>query len=302
MPRGRSSIGGRLGKPPLRNPRLRRRSGSFAKHWTLLGLLPDTEVARGAGTRRPNRIGRSADGRNIGLRCASRPGRPTTERASFANGSAGPSGSFPSCLENGRFTSTEVRCGPHPNWPRKRFARRSINARGGLTIAHRLVGVAALWSGRPEVASLSSSDRPCGHATPCVIGMRLSSMPGTSESRLWAAVQSPCGSSAIRSRRWRARGRRWRWHMVCRTRPPWLMPSAIACLLHELLGDHECRRGHVETLRSLCVDQRLHFPYWVATGAIFRGMDRVAEGQLDEGLALIVDALREYQARGHATF
>ena len=133
---------------------------------------------------------------------------------------------------------------------------------------------------------------------PCVIGMRRSSMPGTSKSRLWCAVRWPCGSSAIRSRRWRATREalamaRWLEHTAT-------LAHALShsCLLHELLGDQRAPASTPTRSRSLCVEQRLHFPFGWRRRRSFAGWHRVARSRLDEGLERIARGLRDYQATG----
>jgi predicted ATPase len=74
-----------------------------------------------------------------------------------------------------------------------------------------------------------------------------------------------------------------------------------SCVIDELFDNAQRVCEQAEELESLCTEQRLHYPLWIAMAKFFRGACSVAR-RPDEGVALMVRALREYQATGNRLY
>jgi class 3 adenylate cyclase/predicted ATPase len=171
---------------------------------------------------------------------------------------------------------------------------------GGLTIAHRLVGVSALWRGRLEFARghlekalalydpvrdqhaalLYAWDQRVAALVLLAVALSQLGYPQQALARAGEALSTArrLGHTATLA------------HAL-----------SHSCLVHQLLGDHRGASEQAEALESLCTEQCLHYPYWVTMAAIFRGADLVARKRAEEGLGRMVQALRDYQASGART-
>ena len=174
------------------------------------------------------------------------------------------------------------------------------NEGGELTIAHRLVGVSALWRGRLEVARehleralalddplrdqhaalLYAWDQRVAALALLAVALSQLGYPQQALARAGEAVSTArrLGHTATLA------------HALSHT-----------CLVHQLLGDRRGACEQAEALEALCAEQRLHYPYWVTTAAIFRCADLFARQRAEEGLEGMVQALRDCLASGGRT-
>lgn len=71
---------------------------------------------------------------------------------------------------------------------------------------------------------------------------------------------------------------------------------AGAAILAQLRGEREAVRAQAEAL--LTVSDEQSFPFWAASGTVLKGWSEAANGQTDQGIALIEDGLSAYRATG----
>ena len=173
--------------------------------------------------------------------------------------------------------------------------------KGGLWVAHRLVGVSALWSGRPELARRHLEEALAVHdpardrhsALLYAWDQRVAALVCIAVA-LWQLGHPEQALARIQEGLSTAR----------RLEHTATLAHALShsCLIYELLGDTEGACEHADALESLCAEQRLRFPLWTAMAAILRGAASVAQKQTDEGLERIARGLRDYQATGGRQF
>ena len=171
--------------------------------------------------------------------------------------------------------------------------------KGGLWVAHRLVGVSALWSGRPELARRHLEEALAVHDP---ARDRHSALLYAWDQRVAALV---CIAVAL----WQlghpeqALARTEGLSTARRLEHTATLAHALShsCLIYELLGDTEGACEHADALESLCAEQRLRFPLWTAMAAILRGAASVARKQTDEGLERIAGACATIRPREAAS-
>ena len=167
----------------------------------------------------------------------------------------------------------------------------------GLAVAQRLVGVTALWGGRPELAR-SNLEKALALHEPARDEQHLAHLYAWDQ-RAAALVclavalwQLGYPEQALARSREALRQARQLSHTATLAHT-----LSHCCVVHELLRDTAGVSEQAEALESLCTEQRLHFPLWIAMARFFRGVKSVASHP-DEGFALMVRALREYEASG----
>ena len=180
-----------------------------------------------------------------------------------------------------------------------RLAQRGADRRG-LSVAQRLVGVTALWSGRPELAR-SNLEKALALYEP---------EHDEHLAHLYAWDQRAAALVCLAVALWQlgypeqalARSREALLHSRQLSHTATLAHTlSHSCVIDELLGDAEGAREQAEALESLCTERRLHFPLWIAMARFFRGAQSVGSHP-DQGFAVMVGALRDYQATGSRVY
>ena len=90
--------------------------------------------------------------------------------------------------------------------------------------------------------------------------------------------------------------RRSPWPRSCLTPLVWLLPCAVAAMLHQFRREGQAAQEQAEAVIALSTEQG--FPYWLAWGTILRGWALAEQGQEEEGIAQIRQGLAAYQATG----
>jgi predicted ATPase len=171
----------------------------------------------------------------------------------------------------------------------------------GLSVAHRLVGVSALWSGRPASARphleqaliLHDPARDRHSALLYAWDQRVAALACVAVA-LWQLGYPD--QALARNREALAKARELAdtaslAHALCHS-----------CMLRELLGDDRSAFEQAGALEALCAEQRLRFPLWVTMAAVLRGAGSIARERTEEAVARMAQSLRGYQATGSRLF
>lgn len=170
----------------------------------------------------------------------------------------------------------------------------------GMQVAHRLLGVSALWSGRPEFA-IAHLERALAYHDPA--RDRHSRLLYAWDQRVAALVTSAIGLWLLGyPDRAQARAR----DALARAEELGDTASLAhalthSCMLHDLLREHDAARRQAERLGSLCAERRLRFPLWSTMAAVLGRIDP-AEECSEEVTDQIAGTLRGYHATGSLLF
>jgi predicted ATPase len=174
------------------------------------------------------------------------------------------------------------------------------NDRRGLSVAHRLVGVSALWSGRPESAR--------SHLEQALV---LHDPRDRHSALLYAWDQQVAALACVAVALWQLG---YPEQALARDGEALAKARELAdtaslahslshsCMLHELLGDDRSAFEQAGALEALCAEQRLRFPLWVTMAVVLRGAGSVAGDRTEKAAARMAQGLRDYQATGSRLF